>query len=259
MILDIILVAIVTLLVIIGIKRGIARTLLNLLSVVVSAALAYVTSKIVASWVYTNFISTSVTQSVSDTVSNSAQSADIISQETIDNLPDFIKSILQTLGIVPETISGSASKAAADSSNAIAQTVDDTIAPVVTSILSAIFLVVLFIIFLLICKLIARKLVKFFDLPVLNVINRLLGGTLGLIEGVALCYIAILICRIILPFSSQPFIPPEMIEQSVIFKTVYYSEFMNSVAGILSSGSQLVTDISSQASTEASQIASSIE
>ncbi|MBQ5398248.1 MAG: CvpA family protein [Ruminococcus sp.] len=235
MILDIILVAFATILVIAGIRRGIARTILNVASVAVSGVLAYFGSKLLSSWIYTQFISQSVTQSVSETVEGSAQNAQIISQEAVDQLPEFIKILLKGLGITCDSIAGSAYEAANNNADSIAQTVDNSIAPVVISVLSAVLLVVLFIVFMFVCKLISRKLALIFELPVINSINRLLGGALGLVEGVAICYLAILVCRIILPLSADPIITPEMIDTSVIFKTVYYSDFMNAFALVLGS------------------------
>lgn len=247
MILDIILIAIAAVLVIIGIRRGIARTLLNLLSVAVSGVLAYFVSKIAANWVYSSYISQTVTKSVTDTVSGSARNAEIISQEAIDQLPEFIKALLRAFGIQPDSFAGSAAKAATESSGAIAQTVDNTIAPVVTAVLSVLSFVLLFVILLIVCKFISRKLVHVFELPVINSLNRLLGGVLGLLEGAAICYIGILVCRIILPLSAQPIITPEMIDASVVFKAMYYSDFINAVALVFGSGAQPADSLVEQA------------
>lgn len=253
MILDIIIVAFIAILVIVGIKRGIAATLLNLLSVAAAGLLAYIGSKLVAGWIYSAFISRTVTESVSETVSNSAQNAEIISQEAIDNLPDFIKGLLSAFGIQTDAFNDSAAQAVQNNSDALAKTVDDTISPVVISVLSVVLLVVMFIVFLIICKFIARRLVRLFDLPVISAVNRLLGGTLGFLEGAAICLVAILACRVLLPYTAEPLITPEMIDQSIIFKAVYYSDFMNSAAMIFGAGNDTIDTVVEQATQASSQ------
>ncbi len=243
MILDIVLVGAVTLLIIIGAVRGIARTLYNLLSVFLSGILAYFAGKASAGWIFDNFIAASIEKSVTDSIANTAQSAGNAVQNAIDGLPDYVTGILEMFGINTDSLAGSVGGAADSSADVITKAIVGAIAPTMTAVLSVFLLVVLFIILILIFKLLSRKFLKLFELPIIRSVNKLLGGALGMCEGIIVCYIFILVCRIILPFSQEPFIPPEMIESSIIFRTVYYSDFLNTVSQLITMGSNTVDEV----------------
>ncbi|MCH5298982.1 MAG: CvpA family protein [Ruminococcus sp.] len=243
MILDIVLIAVVALLIIIGAVRGIARTLYNLLSVFLSGFLAYIASKAAAGWIFDNFIAASIEKSVTESLSSAAQSTGNAAQDAILGLPDYVVGILNTFGVSTDTLAGSVSSAADSSADVVSGAIVGAIAPVFTSVLSVILLVVLFIIFILIFKLLSKKFLKLFELPIIRSANKLLGGALGMCEGIIICYIFILVCRIILPFSQEPFISPEMIDSSIIFRTVYYSDFLNTISALITTGSNTVNEV----------------
>lgn len=243
MILDIVLIAVVVLLIVIGAIRGIARTLYNLLSVFLSGFLAYIASTAAAGWIFDNFIAASIQKSVTESLAGTAQSTGNAAQDVVNALPDYVVGILNMFGISADSLSGSVSTAADSSADAISGVIVGAVAPVLTSVLSVILLIVLFIIFILLFKLLSKKFLRLFELPIIRSANKLLGGALGMCEGIILCYIFILVCRIILPFSQEPFISPEMIESSIIFRTVYYSDFLNTVSGLITMSSNTVNEV----------------
>lgn len=250
MILDIILVSVVVLLVAIGAFRGIARTLYNVLSVFLSGFLAYVVSSAAAGWIVDNFIVGTIEKSVSESLATTALSAGDAAQNVVDGLPGYVAAILNMFGTGTDELVGFLSGAADSSAQAVTSVIVATITPVLTAVLSAVLLIVLFIIFILIFKLLSKHFLKLFKLPIIRSVNKLLGGALGMCEGIIVCYIFILVCRIILPFSQEPFISPELIESSFIFKAVYYSDFLNTVSGFLTAGSSAVNEVSGFFSTD---------
>lgn len=256
MILDLVILGIVLILVIIGFTRGIARTLLNLLSLAAAALFSYLGAGLLANLIYSSVISPSVTNSVTDSMADSTASASTVIHEAIDGLPEFVVNFLNMLGIKTESLSESATSAVSNSNTEVAQAVDTALKPVMVSILSVVFIIILFILFLIIFKLIARKAEGLFELPIVGFLNRLLGGVLGLLEAVIICFVGIMVCKIIFVFSQDPFIPAEMISQSVIFSAVYYSDILNTVAGFIGFGNDVVNSAGQAVATGASEVQS---
>lgn len=258
MILDLIIIGITVLLVIIGFVRGIAKTLLNLLSVIASAVCAYLGAGLLSNLVYSFFISPTVTNSITDSLADSTTSAATIVNEAFDRLPDFLTGIFKMFGIAVEELSKSAVETVGNSKTDIAGAVDIALKPVVTSVLSVIFVIVLFILFLIIFKYIAKKFERIFHIPIVGMINKILGGILGLCEAAVICFVGIMVIKIMFVFSQDPFITQEMISESAIFSAVYYSDFLNTVAGFLGFGKEIAATASKTVAQGASQVESAV-
>lgn len=258
MILDLIIIGVILLLVIIGVVKGIARTLLNLMCVAVSAVISYLAAGCISNFIYTSFISPAIAGRVSESVSASADSAGAIAREAINGLPDFAVNIFNAFGITTDNLSKSAQNTAGSVGSNVGQAVDAALKPAITSILNVVLIVVLFLLFFIICKIISKKLEGLFHFPIIGFVNRLFGGALGFCEGAVLCYIGILVCKIALSLSSEPFLSPELISQSIIFGTIYNSEFLNSIADIINMGNNAIDTVKEIASTGASEIESAV-
>ena len=98
------------------------------------------------------------------------------------------------------------------------------------------FIILLFIVFKLLIRLLSKVILKLFELPVIRVVNRLLGGAFGLCEGLLLIYAAILVIRIIYPFIENPLITEEMINSSFLFKSIYNLGFTTLISDVINSG-----------------------
>lgn len=252
MILDIIIIGIVVLFVVIGVVRGIGRTLMNLLSMIGSAVFAYLGAGLLSNLIYTSIISPAITNKITDSMADSTTSAITIIHEAMDSLPEFVVNFLGMLGINIEALSKLAVSAITGSHPDIAGAVDMALKPVITSVMSAVFILILFILFFFIFRYIAKKAEHFFDFPIIGAINRILGGVLGFCEAAIICFLGIVVCRVIFVFSQDPFITMETINQSVIFAAVYHSDILNNIAGFLGAGNDLVQSAGNAASTEAS-------
>lgn len=239
MVLDIILLGIVAILVFLGIKRGIAKTLLNLLSIFFAGAVGCFLANIGSKWIYSTFIA----PDVSDSVAKSFEQAGNNTTGIIENMPDFTKGLLTFFGITDESLASSVNSGVNTAADAVTGVIENTIANAVISVLNIVLIIVLFLLLLIIFKLISRHLVKIFRVPVLKQINKFLGGALGLCEGLILCYIGIIICSIIVPLNNDFIVSQELISQSVVFKSAYYSDFVQLFSSSAEIGHTVLTDV----------------
>lgn len=223
MILDLILLAIVLVLTIIGVMRGIFRTLFHLASVVVAVFAACALSGVIAQFVYDTYIAPTVLQSVNDTLAASGHSVGEIAENVLTSLPAALGGMLSLFGVTEDTLANSL-EGISKNTEGLAEALSSAISAPVLSVLSTVFAVLLFLVLVLIFRLIGTRLMGFLErLPVLGVLNRILGGALGVCEGAALCVLLIFVLRLMLPYQTGGLITEEMINESVVFKTIYMS------------------------------------
>lgn len=233
MILDIIIVLIVLLFAFIGLKRGIAKTIYGLLCLAIAGILAYLSGKLLAEFVYNNFILSSITDSVNSTFAASSVNSGKVSEGVFSAIPGVFTALLSGMGINQKGFATSIDSASDLTQNATMTVVDKVISPVLISVLSVGFTILLFIVFMLILKfLIGRKILKLFKLPIIKWVNSLLGFVLGLVEGAVLVIIVITVLSIISFFQSSPVISKELIDSSHIFSLIYNWHFTEILSNI---------------------------
>jgi uncharacterized membrane protein required for colicin V production len=222
MILDIVIVAFILLLMIIGIKRGIVKTLYGLIIIALAGFLAYLCGKLVAEFIYDNYILTSITDSVSSSFESSKASTGVVSNNIFESIPDFLSNILIGFGVTQRGFASTLSEATEFTQKATLTTVDTVIKPILISAISVFAIIILFILFFILLKLLGRYLLKIFKLPIIKQINGLLGGLLGIVEGLLIIMIFIIISKASASFSNSTFISKELIDSSFLFKYLYY-------------------------------------
>ena len=99
-----------------------------------------------------------------------------------------------------------------------------------------ILMIILFFVLYAVFKALARLLSKFFELPVLSLINRVFGGVIGIAEGVILVMLVVSLVRMAMPLTgdSIPFLTQEAIDGSFLFKAFYTGDIINNIAGMFS-------------------------
>ena len=139
-------------------------------------------------------------------------------------IPEQLLSLAESLGIDVDTkLSVDASKDVdAILSNAADTIVDDIAAPIVTKLVWIICFIILFVLISIAIKFIASALNLVAKLPILKSANKLLGGVVGLVEGVLLAIVICLAISTLLKFSSEGFlgITTESINDSFLFSKI---------------------------------------
>lgn len=233
MILDAIIVIIVLFFAFIGLKRGIAKTIYGLLCLAIAGILAYLSGKLLAEFVYNNFILNSITESVNSSFAASSVNSGKVSESVFTAIPGVFTALLSGMGINQKGFASSIDSASDFTKSATMTAVDKVISPVLTSVLSIGFTILLFIVFMLILRfLIGRKILKLFKLPVIKWVNSLLGFVLGLAEGAVLVIIGITVLSAFSFFQNSPVISKELIDSSYIFSLIYNWNFSNIFSNI---------------------------
>ncbi len=236
--LDLIIILIFVIFVLIGIKRGAIKTLLNLISVCLSVFLSSVLGSNISNWVYNVLFKNGIIQGVNNTL-NQTDVADAV-ENAINSIPDVVYNALSVFGVTKESLLLQTEGAVNSTQSSIANVVEGVIRPILTSIISFFLIIILFILLLVLFKFLIRLINGIFELPVLHTFNRMLGGILGAVEGGAIVYMFVLLIKIILPFAGDDFfITQQMIEESIIFKTMYEINIFNNITQITKNVSAL--------------------
>lgn len=229
MILDIALVLIVAVFVFIGYKKGIMKSLYGLISLAVAGIGSYFAGKFLSNWIYDLFFAKSINESISNSVANTTESITVTTEKVFTNLPDYVTNFLGIFGITETNIFNTT-----QATQAIEAEIQNGVMSAVVSILGSIIIAISFILILILMKWLSGFILFIFEVPVIKQINSMFGLAFGLMEGMIICYIAVLACRLFLPTADQPVIDAGMINSSLIFSKIYYSEFITYIANAFS-------------------------
>lgn len=221
----------------VGWRRGAAITLLNFVALIAAFTAAVLLSPGLSNTIYEMFFKSGVTEQISQTIGNSiGEGAEAVITNIISVIPSFAAVFLNSSSFDSGTISGLIENGGQDSVNSAAEAVEGLISPAFTALIGIILMLVLFLVLYAVFKFIARLLSKFFELPVLSLINRIFGGVIGIAEGVILVMLIVAVIKMALPLTDNtiPMLTQESIEGSFIFKAFYSGDIINNIAGMFS-------------------------
>lgn len=239
MMLDLIILAFFLLFVIIGLKRGAVKTLLGFVCVGVSVFIASAFSAQVSQWIYGSFFKEGIINSVDTAVSGSV-SGDA-AQSAVNGLPDYVYSALSHFGIEKSALLTQTNRGVTAAQSAVSVAVEEAVSPVILSVINFFAVIILFLLCMIALKLLSRLVLRLFELPGLSLINRLCGGILGFAEGFVFVYLIIVLIKLFVPLTGDGIvITPLMIDESVLFKTMYNLDIFADIELICDSVSALI-------------------
>ena len=222
---DLFIIAFVALFVWLQAKRGFVRTLVEFVGCVAAFVVAFSIAAIVSDAVYTNIIKPNTTQTINEIVEQSAgNGVDTIINNVFDELPDFIVSIGESNGVNRNTLSKNIDNVLKNNANTIGTVISDQlIKPIATSAMSLIIAVLLSGILMIFVRILAKRVNSFFDLPLLNTANTVLGGVFGLLKGLVLVFAIVVIISFLMKIfgNSFPIFTNETILKTHLFKVLY--------------------------------------
>lgn len=232
-VLDAIFAAIILICIIVAWKKGFVQTILSFVGFVAAAvASAYYCGRI-AQYFYELVIEQPLYQSILKKVLTLVPTGEIINNvENIgDVLPGFVATLFRSAANnaneqITETLTGTA--------EAVARTVlDAVVQPLMLSLLSVIAFFVLFGLMMVIVNILVAVVGKVFSLPVLSGINRVLGGVIGVLNGVVLCLVAAALLKLSIGLTSDA---NPIINTQVLSATYIVSHFVdfNPILSLLS-------------------------
>ncbi len=235
LLLDGIVLLIIGLCIFIGWKKGAAITLLNLVALVAAVTVAVLLSPTLSRMIYETFFKSGVTEKIAESIGNSlGDGAEAVINSIISVIPAFASMFVDSAALNQETISVAIENGNQDTINAAAGSVEALIAPAFTSLIGIILIIVLFFVLYSVFRFLARLLSKFFDVPVLSMINRIFGGVIGIGKGVLVVMLIVAVIKLALPLmgADVPVLTQENIESSIIFKSFYSGDIIDNIVNM---------------------------
>lgn len=235
-IIDIVIAAVLIFSVTLGAKRGFAAVVLNLAAFLLALSLATALLNPLADYCY-GLMEGKIADSVNSAVTDSKVKVDKNIKKTVDkafdSLPDYIRSSVEYLGYSADNIGQYISDSFESGSKiSLGDAIADAVKPAVMQIIKLPLFLVMFAVFEFVLKLAARLIGNAFSIPVINGVNRFLGGVLGLVRGLLTALIITLFASgfIWLTDDKNEFLNTEVISESIVFNVFYsYNPFINIV------------------------------
>lgn len=227
---------IVIITVIVCFKRGFAKTVLGFLSNIISVVGAFVLGTSLSDLIYSGLIRDNIIDSLSSSINSNLSASTSTAGEQTNGLPDYVSAILNLFGYSTDTVNKNIDTMIETQSNNIATVVESAIGPVITAIISFFLVIILFVILRFITAKISKLIAGVMEIPVLHTVNRLLGGLVGILDGLVIVYFLTAMVIIIVPIVTGGAITyfdfGVMAEDTMLFKLFYD---YNIVTGILNS------------------------
>lgn len=218
-----------------NVYRGAARSLARFIASAISYLAATAIGQWLSQWAYEVFAKPTIEKCVSDAVNNvSGDTAESI----VSALPSWLTGIAD---LKAEDISNAFSDPISNATGTITDAVNEAVKPVACSLLAFFFTILVFLILMLILqKVLVKPLVALFKFPVLNALNRIAGGLIGLIDAVLVVCMAAYLIKLILGNSatSSTWFNEETINQSVIFRHFYNGNLFTWIGSLISGNSK---------------------
>lgn len=193
-IIDIILIAVFAFTVAFAIKKGFAKIVLNLAATVLSYIAAYVLGKPAAELLYDKAVRGMIEKSLAEKIEKSP-AGDVITQTKalIESLPEGLLKLAEKMGFNTTAAVESVNKANITSSEISIAVTDSVLKPMVIVLLTILCSIIIFIVASVIFGFLAKLINKVFKMPLVKNVNRLLGGVVGIIQGII---ILLVICSV---------------------------------------------------------------
>lgn len=175
---DAVLLVIIVLCIIRSTKKGFVRSLIEAIGLVAALVLAVSCGSFVANAIYNNTVQPAVCTAIEESFTNAGSNA-------IEQLPSFIKQ-----GLKNTEITTTLDETAADAALRITDTV---VKPIAYNLINSIVTIIVFIILSFVVRLIASFINARFKGVIFGTANKLLGGCVGAVKGVA---VAIVVCYV---------------------------------------------------------------
>ncbi|MBE6733751.1 MAG: hypothetical protein E7563_00195 [Ruminococcaceae bacterium] len=220
MIYDIVILIILLVFLIIGLSKGAAKTLLSLMAVVLAGVVSILMAKFLSQFIFDAFIRASLESKISDVLTNSPMGS--VAQTTADVLsviPSFIVSVMAFFGVSQTSFESYCSDTIAEKGNLAAESITEAIMPTITGLIGIVLCVILFVLLCFLLKKIAKVISKIFRLPLIRVVDSILGGVLGLAEGFVVVTLLVVLWNLLIPLfpADWTFVSQEYIDTSHLF------------------------------------------
>ncbi|MBE6772195.1 MAG: CvpA family protein [Ruminococcaceae bacterium] len=181
LIIDLILILIFVSCIIDGRKKGFVKTVLSLAATVIGMLIAYEYAGPVAQWANEAFVKNAAVGSIAGIISAQIGNG---TQAIIDAIPSYISEAVQSGGLnISSVVSDIGSSV--DAAQAAEQIYGAIYNVIILPALTVIAFLIIYAIISFILSFVISIINRFFKLPILKGLNKLLGGAIGAVKGVA--------------------------------------------------------------------------
>ncbi len=224
--LDILVIIVVAVFAYLGYKKGIIRTLVSAVGTFLVTILSMLLSNPIAKAIYFGGFDQTIIEKVKDasTLLKRSGSGSLM-DKILETMPDYVVNALPYFNITHPQLSAAAANGP--------EKVEALLRPIVISFLSLIVSVVLFVILTIVVKVASKFIGDRLDDWSLGIIDSMLGGVIGLIEGFVIVLMVAFVLHIAAPHMEKvpKIISNDSISNSSVFKGVYDSPIIAAFLG----------------------------
>lgn len=221
LILDLVFLAVILIAVILSSKKGFMLTLLELLGFLAAIVIATTVSEPICEFAYDKFIEPTVVEKTQGIIVDSVTE---IPENLWENLPNLIKNNSEFFGISEDsflkTLSSETKNGAVDVSTTISRKI---VRPSVVNLTSTITCFLLILILIPTFRFVAKAVNKLFTISLVGKVNKILGGILGIVKGVAICFIICIVLDLFLKIKGGGlwFLTDEFLNESFVYSKIF--------------------------------------
>lgn len=221
---DLIMLAIIAILAIVGFVRGAVKTILSVVGGILSYVLSCVFGKRLAEPVYNSFIKESINDKISSRITETLESdSGNIGDSIIELLPDSVQLFIGDTELVDSlnSITGETTAQVIDSST---QIIHQVVEPVFIGLLSVCIAIVLFIILNLIITILLHMSDFINEIPVIGKANKIAGAIIGFMSGLVLTFAVVAVFTQFIPTISENSEFSNDIKETSLFFDIFAEE-----------------------------------
>lgn len=148
------------------------------------------------------------------------------------SLPSFMSEIADSLVTKDKLNDVVISILDAETNDYASAIIDNAVKPVVLVPMRALIFAVLFAIILIVLNILARLMKGINKIPLIGGINKILGAAAGFVQGAVVVFLVCIFVQVVVALSGNEliFLNTMTIDESFIFKKIYYFEFLDLIA-----------------------------
>lgn len=171
---------------------------------------------------------------ITDNISNDTAFGEVNKaiEEMAQSLPSFMSGVADSL-VTEEKINDVViSILDADSDDYASAITDNVVKPVVLVPMRALIFVILFVIILVVLNILAKLMKGINRIPLIGGINKFLGAIAGFVQGAIVIFLICIFVQVVIVLSGNEliFLNTMTIDESFIFKKIYYFEFLDLIS-----------------------------
>ena len=195
---DILIVVVILFSVMLGARRGLVKSVLSIASFIFAFIAARIFSPQLSDYLYSRFIYNSFVYTASEQIERFlTPNIDLNTLANNPNPPENFVSMIQGYGFNVQYVQNWIRQAGADNTEFVAAQLAEPVARQVSFFVA--FLIILVVV-LILFKIAGNIIDSLVNLPGLNILNKTGGMVIGLIYGLALCWITVFLASYVMPY-----------------------------------------------------------